>query len=195
MPKTFKSVKTVEVPKELKVSLDGKIITIKGKLGSIANNFDHMKEVDIVLNKKLLTFTAYFPRNKTIAKLGTLASIVENAIVGVTKGYSVKMKIAYSHFPITLVPPKSKKGNDEILIKNFLGERSPRYTYTYGPNITITANKEDVVVKGIDKNAVTQTAARIQQRCRIRNKDKRTFQDGIYVYEKYAGDEIIWHLI
>ncbi|MCP4761734.1 MAG: 50S ribosomal protein L6 [archaeon] len=150
-----------------------------------------MKDVDFKIEGNEIFFSAYFARKSTVAKLGTSKSLIQSAITGVTHGYSYKMKIAYSHFPITVEVPKN---SDEILIKNFLGERNPRYTVKAAKNIDIKANKEDVVVSGIDKEAVGQTAANIQKRCRIRQKDHRRFQDGIWLYEKYAGEELIWKL-
>ncbi|HDD40325.1 MAG TPA: 50S ribosomal protein L6, partial [Nitrososphaeria archaeon] len=48
---------------------------------------------------------------------------------------------------------------------------------------------DDVIVKGIDKQAVGQTAANIEQATKIRRKDLRKFLDGIYIYEKKVGWE------
>ena len=52
--------------------------------------------------------------------VGTLASHINNMIVGVTNGFEYRMKVVYSHFPIQL-----KVASDELIINNFLGERSP----------------------------------------------------------------------
>jgi large subunit ribosomal protein L6 len=188
MVKSFKSEVVVEIPKDITLTIDGMKITIKGAKGEITKDFSHMKRVDIMYTDNILKISSYFPRKSTGAKLGTLRSVVQNAIDGVTKGYTYKMKIAYSHFPITV----STEG-DKILIKNFIGERSPRITYKAGiHSLDIKSTKEDVVITGIDKEEVGQTCANIQKTCRIRQKDKRIFQDGIYVYEKYLGDDLLW---
>jgi large subunit ribosomal protein L6 len=190
MVKSFKSEVTVEVPKDITLTLKGMVITVEGKKGKILKDFSHMKKVDIKYTDGILAISSYFPRKSTEAKLGTLGSIVQNAIDGVSKGYTYKMKIAYSHFPITVTTE-----GDKILIKNFIGERSPRITHVAGIHtIDIKPSKEDVVVSGIDKEEVGQTCANIQRTCRIRDKDKRIFQDGIYVYEKYLGDELTWKI-
>ena len=41
-------------------------------------------------------------------------------------------------------------------------------------------NKTDVIVSGIDKEAVGQTAANIERSTTVKNRDRRVFQDGIY---------------
>ncbi|MHA1111788.1 MAG: 50S ribosomal protein L6 [Promethearchaeota archaeon] len=188
MVKSFKSEVVVEIPQDITLTLDGLKLTIEGKKGKITKDFSHMKKVDILYKDNTVKISSYFPRKSTEAKLGTLRSVLINAIEGVTQGYTYKMKIAYSHFPITV-----DTDGDRILVKNFIGERSPRITFKAGSHpVDIKATKEDVVISGIDKEDVGQTCANIQKICRIRDKDRRIFQDGIYVYEKYLGDEIFW---
>lgn len=190
MVKSFKSEVIVEIPQGITLNIKGMVLTVEGKKGKIIKDFSHMKRVDINYTDSTVKLSAYFPRKSTEAKLGTLKSILQNAIDGVSKGYTYKMKIAYAHFPITVAID-----GDKILIKNFIGERSPRVTYKAGSHpVDIQATKEDVVISGIDKEDVGQTCANIQKTCRIRDKDKRIFQDGIYVYEKYLGDEILWKI-
>ncbi len=190
MVKSFKSEVSVEIPKDITFSINEMVITIEGPKGKVVKDFSHMKHIDILYQDSIVKISSYFARKSTEAKLGTLRSVLHNMIDGVTKGYLYKMKIAYSHFPITV----STEGN-KILIKNFIGERSPRITFKAGSHpIEVKASKEDVEVSGIDKEEVGQTCANIQNTCRIRQKDKRIFQDGIYVYEKYLGDDLVWKL-
>ena len=180
----------LEIPKDVTLTLsETKEITVKGKKGTITKNFGHAKAIQISVLDKIIYFHADFPRKREIAIVNTFKNLVSNMIHGVQKGYEYRMKIVYSHFPITLEPPK--KGKTEILIKNFLGERAPRVTHSIG-DVKIKANKEEVIVTGIDKESVGQTCASIQKRCRIKEKDKRIFQDGIYVFEKLLGDEQIF---
>jgi large subunit ribosomal protein L6 len=98
---------------------------------------------------------------------------------GVTDGFIYKMKIVYSHFPIS-VEVKGK----EVLIKNFTGERSPRKAHIIGYTSVRMEGKDTVLIEGIDIEEVAQTAANIQQSTKIRKKDIRVFMDGIYVSEK-----------
>ena len=111
-------------------------------------------------------------------------------IDGVTKGpFVVKMKIVYAHFPITV---KVKEG--KIFIENFLGERSPRIAKIFGKKTEVKVEGDDVIVKNINIEEAGQTAANIQKVTKIKDKDPRTFQDGIFKYQKFLGDKLVWKL-
>jgi len=89
------------------------------------------------------------------------------------------LKALYSHFPMTL----SVKGN-EFVVNNYFGERVPRSAAIInGVNVKVQ-NKTEVVVSGIDKEAVGQTAANIERSTTVKKRDRRVFQDGIYLIEK-----------
>jgi len=74
-------------------------------------------------------------------------------------------------------------------VTNLFGEKVPRVAklpWSPGEVEVKVSNKTDVVVKGIDKEKVGQTAANIERSCKIRNRDRRVFQDGIYITSKGA---------
>jgi large subunit ribosomal protein L6 len=102
-------------------------------------------------------------------------------IKGVTKGFTYKMKIVFSHFPITV----KVKGN-LLSIENFTGERNPRKAKIMGAT-KVMVKGEDIILQGISLEDVSQTAANIQNATKIKVKDPRVFLDGIYVYEKHEG--------
>jgi large subunit ribosomal protein L6 len=104
-------------------------------------------------------------------------------IKGVTTGFTYKLKIVFSHFPITV-----KVVGKYLTISNFTGERNPRKAQIMGTTKVIIKG-EDIIVQGISLEDVSQTAANIQDSTKIRNKDPRVFLDGIYVFEKHEGFE------
>ena len=110
-----------------------------------------------------------------------MAAHIKNMITGVTKGFTYKLKIVFTHFPVQVTVE-----GDKVVIRNFLGERAPRVAKIM-PGVKVEVTKEDVIVKGIDIEAVGQTAANIEQATRIKEKDLRVFLDGIYIYEKQVG--------
>jgi large subunit ribosomal protein L6 len=70
-----------------------------------------------------------------------------------------------------------------VSIGNFLGERKPRVARILGES-QVKLHGDEMVVTGINKEDVGQTAANIEQATRIKGRDPRVFQDGIYITEK-----------
>jgi large subunit ribosomal protein L9e len=70
--------------------------------------------------------------------------------------------------------------------RNFLGEKIVRrVTMHEGVDVEASKNvKDELQLSGNDLENVSQSAADIQQACRVRNKDIRKFLDGLYVSER-----------
>jgi large subunit ribosomal protein L6 len=170
----------IQVPEDVQVTLEGKKFTVKGPKGTLVRDFS-FAPIKMELNDKTIRIKATWPRKKESSLVGTLRSHLQNMITGVRKGYTYKVKIVFSHFPISV---KTKDNN--VLIENFTGERSPRRAKIIG-NAQIKIQGEDILVQGIDVEEVSQTAANIEQATRVKRKDPRIFLDGLYVYERTEG--------
>ena len=178
--RAIETVTTVQIPEGVEGILEGRVVTIKGEKGELTRDFSHAP-IKIQLEGKTVTVQASWPRKKEAALVGTVCSHIRNMIKGVTNGFTYKLKIVFSHFPITV-----KISGKTLTIKNFTGERNPRSAKIMG-DTKVTVKGDDVVVQGINIEDVSQTAANIQNATRIRRKDPRVFIDGIYVYEKQEG--------
>jgi large subunit ribosomal protein L6 len=178
--RAIETVATVEIPEGVDGTLDGRIVTIKGEKGELTRDFSHAP-VQIQLEGNKVTVQASWPRKKEAALVGTVRSHIQNMIKGVTKGFTYKLKIVFSHFPITV-----KVQGKTLIIQNFTGERNPRKAKIMG-DTNVTVKGDDIIVQGINLEDVSQTAANIQNSTKIRIKDPRVFLDGIYVYEKHEG--------
>jgi large subunit ribosomal protein L6 len=172
--------KTIQVPDNVTVSLDGKKVNVKGKKGTLIRDFS-FATVSIEGDGKNIRIWAKWPRKKEAALVGTITSHIQNMITGVTKGYNYKLKIVFSHFPISV-----KLQGRSILIENFTGERRARSIDLIG-DVKVKIEPDDITIEGINLEDVSQTAANIEQSTRVRNKDPRVFLDGIYVFEKNEG--------
>ncbi len=175
-------VEEVEIPEGVKVELEGSSrIRVKGKLGELAKDLSHANaKLEVVSNKVVIKVLGKGRRAEAL--IGTLSSIIRNMIIGVTQGFIYKMRIVASHFPISV-----KVQGRMVYIENFIGERNPRIAKIVGEGTKVEVRGEEVIVKGVDKEAVGQTAANIEQATRVRRKDLRKFLDGIYIYEKGVG--------
>jgi len=167
----------IQIPDGVKAEVLDNVIRISGKLGEINKNFiepDIKKEKDG--NTIVLSTEKESRKVKRIIK--SYKSEIKNMITGVIKGYEYKMKMIFTHFPTT-----AKVEGNKLRIDNFLGERAPRFAKIV-PVVEIKINKQDSVIKGADICAVSQTAGNIEQATRVVGKDRRVFQDGIYITEK-----------
>jgi large subunit ribosomal protein L6 len=170
----------VRVPKEVNVTIapDG-LVTVKGKNGELKRTF-YDPAITIKKEGETVIVHSNFPRRKTRALAGTFAAHIKNMVQGVQKDYEYKMKTVYAHFPI-----KTKVSGEWLQIDNFLGEKTPRKARIM-PGVKIKSAGEEVVITGPDVEAVSQTAANIEQACKIRGFDPRVFQDGIFITAKGA---------
>ena len=172
----------VEIPKEVNVTLKKRMLYFQGPLGKTYKNFRHIPvNIEVRDGKIILKSQGY--RKKDYSILHTARSIIRNICEGLIVGYTIKMKIVFAHFPITV-----KVQEKNILIENFQGERSARITRIIG-NTKVVPKGEDVILTGEVLNDITQTAANIELRSKVKDKDHRVFLDGVYVYEKKKGIE------
>ncbi|MCL2134223.1 MAG: 50S ribosomal protein L6 [Candidatus Bathyarchaeota archaeon] len=172
--------RTIQVPEAVTLTIQGKVVSVKGEKGTLTRNFS-FAPISIDAEGQTVRVSAKWPRKKESALVGTIYSHIQNMITGVTKGYSYKLKIVFSHFPIAV-----KLDGKSILIENFTGERRARHIKIIG-DVKVKIETEDIVVSGISLEDVSQTAANIEQATRVRNKDVRVFLDGLYVYERNEG--------
>ena len=175
--------KTIEIPEEIDITIDNKKVSVKGQKGVLTSDYtDH--DIDLEKRENALIITGFFLNKKKKAKTLAVVGGIQNMIKGVTNGYVYKSKIVFSHFPITV---EIKDKQRQILIKNLYGGRKVLTVPIVGNDTKVRIDKDDVIIEGIDKQAVGQTAANMQERCRLRGKRKKdpeTFMDGIWVWQK-----------
>jgi len=172
----------VSIPEGVTVSLNKYMLQVQGPLGKTYKSFKKIP-VGIQVNDGKVSLKADGTRKKDYAIMNTARKIVKNLCEGVKEGYTLKMKVVYAHFPITV-----KINNDLVIIENFQGERAPRTAKIVGKT-KVNPKGEDVIITGHVLTEVTQTAANIETKTKIKNKDHRVFLDGIYVFEKNKGIE------
>ena len=181
----------LEIPDGVEVLLEGgHHIRVKGPNGDITKDFSHVRGIKVNIKDKKVIFSTNFPKSGTLALIKTVVSIINNLMVGVQTNYKYVSKIAYSHFPCSV---RVDDKNMTIFVENFLGERAPREA-KYPNNVKVEVKGDDVYFIGPDKEALGQSAANVKRACRIRKKDPRVFQDGVYLYRKQLGEDIVWEI-
>ena len=168
----------VEVPKGVTVTISGAALTAKGQKGQLSREFRY-PNIKLTVEGDKVIVESRKDDKQTKATVGTYASHVNNIMTGVSEGFEYSMKIVYTHFPIQM----KVEDKGRVSIGNFLGERRPRMANIVGETkVDIAGDK--VSVTGTNVEHVGQTAANIEQACKIRKRDPRVFQDGIYITRK-----------
>ncbi|XP_008788719.2 60S ribosomal protein L9-like [Phoenix dactylifera] len=182
--KTILASDTMDIPEGVKVRVKAKVIEVKGPRGKLTRNFKHLNlDFQLTDGGQKLKVDAWFGSRKTMAAIRTAISHVQNLITGVTKGFRYKMRFVYAHFPINASITNS---NSTIEIRNFLGEKKVRKVDML-EGVTIVRSdkvKDELIIEGSDIELVSRSAALIDHKCHVKNKDIRKFLDGIYVSEK-----------
>jgi len=173
----------IEVPEDLKIQVKNKTVTIEGPKGTLTKSFDNV-DFDISKKGNKVNIKAYYINKKRKAATLAVVGHINNMIKGTLEGYVYKSKIIFSHFPITVEPDNNKK---LITIKNLYGGRKHLIVPIVGEDTKVSVDKDDVIVEGINKEAVGQTTANMQEICRLRGKrrkDPETFMDGVWLWDK-----------
>ena len=170
----------IQVPDGVVVSIDNRKVIVRGAKSTLTRDFSYAA-VSMETDGKTIRISAKWPRKKESSLVGTIESHIKNMITGVTKGYTYKMKIVFSHFPITV-----KLQDRAVLVENFTGERRARKAKILG-DVKVKLEPDDIIITGANLEDVSQTAANIEMMTRVTNKDPRVFLDGLYVYERNEG--------
>ncbi|KAJ2920093.1 hypothetical protein MD484_g346, partial [Candolleomyces efflorescens] len=178
-------IEELDIPEGVEVSIKSRIINVTGPRGTLTKNVRHVNmDIRVLKGKKTsVQLTVWQGSRKHVACLRTIRTMINNMVIGVTKGFQYKMRTVYAHFPINCIIQESGQA---VEIRNFLGEKTVRHIDMLD-GVVITeskAQKDELILEGNDIDNVSQSAASIQGICRVRNKDIRKFLDGIYVSER-----------
>lgn len=167
----------VKIPAGVTIQREGGLIRVTGPKGTLERQMQY-PSISIEPGEEEVIIATSSDRKQHIALCGTFAAHLRNMFRGVSEGYTYRMKVVYSHFPIQI-----KVQGVRLEISNFLGEKNPRYARLEG-GVKVTLGNDEVTLVGIDREKVGTTAARIEHATRIRDRDPRVFQDGIYITER-----------
>ena len=103
---------------------------------------------------------------------------LKNIFLGLNERFVYELEVCNVHFPMTV-----KVDGSKLIINNFLGEKVPRVAQIVsGVEVKIEGSK--IKLMSVDIEKAGQTAANIEKASTVRNKDRRIFQDGIFITKK-----------
>jgi len=167
----------VEIPEGVKVEVTGDIIKVKGPLGEIERIFP-IRSLSIKSSNGSVDVTNNFKDVRSRVLIGTFVSHIKNMMKGVQEPFIYKLKICYIHFPMSVTVSGNK-----LQIQNFLGSKKPR-DVKIPEGAKVSVDGDIITIESINKETAGMAATRIEQTTRLTNKDRRVFQDGIFITEK-----------
>lgn len=143
--------KPITVPAEVTVKIDGQKVTVTGRKGTLEREIHKNISLEIADNTITVVRKNDEPQNRSLH--GLTRTLINNMIIGVTETYSKELQINGVGYRV------AKQGNNLNLT---LGYSHP-VIFEAPEGITFDVpNANTIIVKGIDKELVGQTAAVIR---------------------------------
>ena len=162
----------IAIPAGVNVTIaDGNVVTVKGPLGELTESFNTALTIAVEGDKILVTRPNDEKENRALH--GLTRTLVNNMVVGVSKGYEKKLEIVGVGYRV-------EKQSGKIVLG--LGYSHPVvFEEKDGVKFDIP-DQNTIIVKGIDKQSVGQVAAVIRS--------KRPPEPYLGKGIKYTGEKI-----
>lgn len=168
---------TIKIPEGIscfyengKISCTNNTITLERKI--------EVPEVEVNVSGNEIKFICKSGNKNHYKKIMSNITHINNLLRGLEQGYNYQLEVCHVHFPVTL-----KVDGNTLSITNFFGEKKPRHAKIL-PNVKVEINGQKITISSADREAAGQTAANFERATKLRKKDRRVFQDGIYIVKK-----------
>ncbi len=142
--------KPITIPQGVTVTVDGGMLQVKGKEGSLS--LPVLPHTNVEVKENVLTVTSTGSDLQARANWGTMRALAQNAVKGVSAGFAKELEIQGVGFRATM------EGNNLVLN---LGFTHP-IKFETPAGIKIAVEKAAIKVTGADRNLVGQVAAQIR---------------------------------
>ncbi|MFL2840939.1 MAG: 50S ribosomal protein L6 [Pseudohongiellaceae bacterium] len=166
----------VNLPNGVEANIANGLISVKGAQGVLELSLH--EQVDIINENNQLKLKAKADDKNSKALAGTFRSLINNMVIGVSKGYEKKL---------TLIGVGYRAKSQGKTLNLIIGYSHP-INYSLPEGITAeTPSQTEIVIKGADKQLVGQVAAEIREfRPPEPYKGKGIRYEDEYVYRKEA---------
>jgi large subunit ribosomal protein L6 len=140
----------IEVSAGVTITVDSEVISVKGPKGELT--VPHLSDVTVTVDGNKAIVTRKNDERIAKAQHGLQRALLNNAVIGVTKGFEKKLEVNGVGFRVS--------GGSQSLEMSLGFSHPVKYQAPAGINLTV--NKMEITVAGIDKQAVGQVAAEIR---------------------------------
>ena len=169
--------KIIEIPEGVSVEVKGSEVIAKANGKEAKRKFD-LKGMKLIKENNQIKIVAEKSTKRELTQAGTIAAHIRNMANGVKTDFIYKLEICNVHFPMTV-----KVDGSHLRIKTFLGEVTDRVAEIL-PNVNVDVKGNIITVSSFDKEAAGQTTANIEKATIVEKRDRRVFQDGIFLTER-----------
>jgi large subunit ribosomal protein L6 len=161
----------IQIPSGVTITVDSDVISVAGSKGTLT--VPHLSDVTVTVTDGVATVVRKDDQRIAKAQHGLQRALLFNAVEGITKGFEKKLEVNGVGYRV---------GMSGTTLEMSLGF-SHQVKYTPPAGVTITTDKMNITVSGIDKQQVGQIAAEI----RALKKPEPYKGKGI----KYADEQIL----
>lgn len=169
--------RVVEIPEGVELIISGDEITAKADGKEVKKKLN-IKNISLKKEEGKVKLISKNATKRESAMIGTIAAHLKNMMDGLKEDYTYKMEICNVHFPMNV-----KVEGDKIIIKSFLGETVDRFSKIL-PEVNVEISGKEITITSHNKELAGQTAANLEKATKLKGRDRRIFQDGIFITEK-----------
>jgi large subunit ribosomal protein L6 len=175
MKKQF--IESLDIPEGITCNFaDSTLVCKKGSL-ELSKEFK-IPNVNLEVKDSKLILSSKAGSKREFKMIKSAIAHINNLFKGLKNKFVYHLEACNLHFPMTL-----KVDKNELVINNFLGEKVPRRA-KIKKNVEIEVNGYKITLTSTDREAAGQTAANIEKATKITYRDRRIFQDGIFITAK-----------
>ena len=171
----------IQIPPGVSCEYNSNIFTCKKSSEELSREIN-LPAISLFIENNEVVFSSKKSTKNERKIIHTQIKHIENMFRGLDKKFIYKLEACNVHFPMSL-----KIEGNKLLISNFLGEKTPRCAVIL-PNVNVQLKGQSITLESADKEAAGQTAGNIEKATFVKRRDRRIFQDGIYITQK-PGDK------
>jgi len=172
-----KIVQTLEIPEGTTCKYENYVLKCQKDSVETSRKID-VPEIEIKISNEKIDIVCNKGNKNHYKIIMTLQAHIKNLFAGLNEKFVYKLEAVNVHFPMSI-----KAEGNILKIDNYLGEKVPRFAKIL-PNVEVKIEGQKITIESNDREAAGQTAANFEKATRLKGRDRRIYQDGIFITEK-----------